>query len=102
MKNPTPKTELDRNIWSWLEWLSKEKNFQSQEELADFVGIHSHYISALKTGRRSFGPTWIRRIAEKLGISKEALLLGRDGLGKAQTKKSPDLEEQLKQWKDRK
>ncbi len=100
MKKPTPKTELDKNIWSWVEWLWKEKNFQIQEELADYIGIHSHYLSPLKTGRRSFGPKWIRLLAERLNISQEQLMCGVDGENKLQLEEPEDLKEQLRQWKE--
>jgi DNA-binding Xre family transcriptional regulator len=94
------RTQLDENIWNRLKEVANDKNIETQKGIADLIGIHAHYLSAIKTGRRSFGPMWIRRICQRLEVSQEWLI----SKNNADSSISPDermaeMKDMLNHWK---
>lgn len=88
---------MDQKIWSRLQEIAAENNFETQEALAEYIGMHSHYLSAIKNGRRSFGPTWIRKICNKLKVTEEWLFTNKERRGDKEDEKS--MKEEIKKWK---
>jgi transcriptional regulator with XRE-family HTH domain len=56
-----------------LQRLRREKGL-SQEELADFAGIHQTYLSGVERGKRNPTVSVLQRIAEALGTDIEDLV----------------------------
>lgn len=96
MEDQTFKTHKDKLIWSFLESKAAENGWVKDKQIAAAIGIHPHYLSAIRRGLRSFGPVVIRRICQNLKVT-EKQLFNKD--------ESPapddcaDLREQLDEWK---
>lgn len=95
MHNQTFKTHRDFLIWQFLELKAAEKGWVKEKQIADAIGIHPQYLSAIKRGLRSFGPVVIRRICQKLNATEKQIF----SENSQPVDECDSLREQLKEWK---
>jgi transcriptional regulator with XRE-family HTH domain len=53
-----------------------KRGFASQEQFADYCGMHRTFLGHLETGRKDFRLTTIIRVAQSLGVTLQDLFAG--------------------------